>query len=372
MVDEGTTAPKQPSNLLVKVFEIFNENRKKDESTPLLGGNEIKQKTIYYFAYGSNLSSATFRGRRGIKPLSTTNVLCPGNILTFDLDGIPYWEPCFANIREAPSMEQEKIRDGILAAEPPERVVQRYMSELEQLAASGSGEIWKDALVGVVYEITESDFATIIKTEGAGIGYKDIEVDCFVLPPASKKGNVGPVTTIRARTLCAPPGRESSKHPQPSPRYLNILVEGAKEHSLPPAYINYLSSLHGYHHTTWQLKVGGFLFLMNWVIPIALLFQLRSMVIDRQTGLSPRWMQKLEIGFWLLVWFTYKTFYKPLWGDGQNSTGDESVVRVSGYIPDQGLVVDTADLGDAFADAEQKSIETVVKAVMTGNKFELH
>lgn len=329
-VDAEPAMPKPPSNLLFKVFDFFfNENRKKDESTPLLNGNEpehIKEKTLYYLAYGSNLSSATFRGRRGIKPLSATNVLCPGKVLTFDLDGIPYWEPCFANIKDAPPREQEKIRDIISAAESPEKAMQQYVSELEQLAASGGGEIWENALVGVVYEVTESDFATIIRTEGAGIGYKDIEVDCLVLQPSDEKGNVFPATTIRAHTLCAPPGRQCSMSPaQPSPRYLNILVGGANEHSLPRAYINYLSSLPGYRYTRWQLKVGGYLFLINWVIPMALVFQLRSMVIDKVTGRSPRWMQKLETGFWLLVWFTYKAFYKPLWGDGQRSTGDESV-----------------------------------------------
>lgn len=340
MVDADAAAPKQTSNLLIKTFDFFlGENRQKNESTPLLSGNEtgyIKQKTIHYLAYGSNLSSTTFRGRRGIKPLSATNVLCPGKVLTFDLDGIPYWEPCFANIREALPKGQEKIQGRTSAAESPEKIVQQYMSELEQLAATGSGEVWKNALVGVVYEVTEPDFATIIKTEGAGIGYKDIEVECFVLPPADEKGNIGPVTIIRAHTLCAPPGRECSKCPsQPSPRYLNILVEGAKEHSLPPAYIHYLSSIHGYRRTTWQLKVASYLFLINWIIPIALLFKLRGMVIDAATGRSPRWMQKLETEFWRVVWFTYKAFYKPLWGDGQSSTG---VSRVSGYIPIRGTI----------------------------------
>ncbi|KAF8451532.1 hypothetical protein BGX38DRAFT_1080161, partial [Terfezia claveryi] len=251
------------------------------------------QKTIYYLAYGSNLSASIFKDRRGIKPLSATNVLCPGQVLVFDLDGIPYWEPCFANIRE-------------------------YISELEQLLASGSGEVWKNALIGVVYEVTEEDYAKIIKTEGGGAGYKDIEVDCYVLPKVDGQGISGPVTTIKAHTLCAPPNKTNpTSISQPSPRYLGLLVTGAKENSLPQAYINYLFSLHGYCRTTRPQKVGAFLFLAQWILPIAAFLSFKNFFSDKKTGESPGWIQKMEGGMWAAIWFTYRTMYKPIWGDGQ-------------------------------------------------------
>ncbi|KAI7198557.1 hypothetical protein KC316_g11445 [Hortaea werneckii] len=56
-----------------------------------------KKESVLYLAYGSNLSNETFRGNRGIKPLSQINVQVPSLRLTFDLPGIPYAEPCFAN-----------------------------------------------------------------------------------------------------------------------------------------------------------------------------------------------------------------------------------------------------------------------------------
>lgn len=58
--------------------------------------NEEQEKTVLYLAYGSNLSAEVFRGRRGIKPISQVNVYAPELSLTFDLAGIPYFEPCFA------------------------------------------------------------------------------------------------------------------------------------------------------------------------------------------------------------------------------------------------------------------------------------
>jgi hypothetical protein len=53
---------------------------------------EKTEKTILYLAYGSNLSSETFRKTRGIVPISQVNVLVPDLTLTFDLPGVPYLE----------------------------------------------------------------------------------------------------------------------------------------------------------------------------------------------------------------------------------------------------------------------------------------
>ena len=44
-----------------------------------------KAKTVLYLAYGSNLCNETFRGVRGIRPLSQVNVMVPSLRLTFDL-----------------------------------------------------------------------------------------------------------------------------------------------------------------------------------------------------------------------------------------------------------------------------------------------
>lgn len=357
----------EQSTFIVKLWGwLSTEKRKPDETTPLLQKSE-GQKTLYYLAYGSNLSASTFKGRRGIKPLSATNVLCPGQVLVFDLDGIPYWEPCFANIREVSLEEQSNLQRRITAAGTPENVVKEYMAELEQLAASGSGQVWKNALIGVVYEVTEEDYARIIRTEGGGAGYKDVEVDCYVLPKVDEHGISGPATTIKAHTLRAPPNKTNPNSiSQPSPRYLGLLVTGAKENSLPQAYINYLSSLHGYRRTTWPQNVGAFLFLAQWILPIAAFLSFKNLFSDKETGKSPRWIQKMEGGMWVVVWFTYRWMYKPIWGDGQRVIGDEVDMRgrVLGEVKESGahtidMGVDTVDLGDALVDAEEAAVNTV-------------
>lgn len=345
---------------------LSTEKRKPDETTPLLQQHE-GQKTLYYLAYGSNLSASTFKGRRGIKPLSATNVLCPGQVLVFDLNGIPYWEPCFANIREVALEEQSSIQRRITAARTPENVVKEYMTELEQLAARGSGQVWKNALIGVVYEVTEEDYAIIIRTEGGGAGYKDVEVDCYVLPKVNEHGISGPVTTIKAHTLRAPPNKTNSAcTSQPSPRYLGLLVTGAKGNSLPQAYINYLSSLHAYRRTTWLQKVGAFLFLAQWVLPIAAFLSFKNLFSDKKTGISPKWIQKIEGGMLVAVWFTYRWIYKPIWGDGQRTIGDKVDMcgRVLGENKESGahtidMGVDMVGLGDALVDAEEAVVNTV-------------
>jgi len=357
----------EQSTLIVKLWDLLTtEKRKPDETTPLLQKSS-GQKTFYYLAYGSNLAASTFKGRRGIKPLSATNVLCPGQVLVFDLDGIPYWEPCFANIREVAPEEQLHLQRRITAAGTPENVVKEYMAELEQLAASGSGEVWKNALIGVVYEVTEEDYATIIRTEGGGAGYKDVEVDCYVLPKVDEQGISGPVTTIKAHTLRAPPTKTNpTSTSQPSPRYLNLLVTGAKENSLPQAYINYLSSLHGYRRTTRPQKVGAFLFLVQWILPIAAYLSFKSLFSDKKTGISPGWVQKIEGGLWATIWFTYTWMYMPIWGNGQRTIGDEVDMcgRVLGEVKESGahtvdMGVDTVDLGDALVNAEEAVVNTV-------------
>ncbi|PBP25806.1 gliotoxin biosynthesis protein GliK [Diplocarpon rosae] len=122
--------------------------------------------TILYLAYGSNLSAQTFKGTRGINPLSALNVHVPSLTLTFDLPGIPYKEPCFANTRYS---------------SPPSPSNTGYRKDR-----------WHKGLVGVVYEVTPEDYRTIIATEGGGASYHDVVVPCYAIAPGSKTINAMP------------------------------------------------------------------------------------------------------------------------------------------------------------------------------------
>ncbi|KAK7752547.1 hypothetical protein SLS62_005515 [Diatrype stigma] len=160
--------------------------------------------TVLYLAYGSNLSAETFLGTRGIKPLSQTNVRAPLFTLTFDLAGIPYQEPSFANIAplEIPKPKKPlplppKLPPGIpgdptnpppansLSLSPWTKMFYKDGSDGGAAAATATPKnpTWTKGLYGVVYEVTREDYATIIRTEGGGSAYRDVLTPCVPLPP---------------------------------------------------------------------------------------------------------------------------------------------------------------------------------------------
>ncbi|KAL8824294.1 MAG: hypothetical protein Q9191_005150, partial [Dirinaria sp. TL-2023a] len=138
--------------------------------------DEPKPKTILYLAYGSNLCAETFLGKRGIRPLSQINVAVPALVMTFDLAGLPYTEPCFANTAyrhhtEKPPTEKSENTPLLLSQKDKPKYHKNR---------------WLKPLVGVVYEVTPADFAHIIATEGGGASYHDILVDCHPLPAGTE------------------------------------------------------------------------------------------------------------------------------------------------------------------------------------------
>ncbi|GAB1310742.1 gamma-glutamylcyclotransferase [Madurella fahalii] len=184
-----------------------------------------KPKTVLYLAYGSNMCAQTFLGMRGIRPLSQVNVSAPSLDLTFDLPGLPYREPCFANtaIRKLPPVkppfDPPKFPPGI-PDHPP---------QLERPATTQDGSdsgdedkeepaarsrfpgdpVWRKGLYGVVYEVTAEDYARIVATEGGGASYHDILVPCLVLParvgvPEKPSPIPIPPKPFLAHTLYAP------------------------------------------------------------------------------------------------------------------------------------------------------------------------
>jgi hypothetical protein len=52
----------------------------------------------YYFAYGSNLNSDVFEGRRGVTPLDVRVGVLEGYRLAFNMPGVPLLEPSFASV----------------------------------------------------------------------------------------------------------------------------------------------------------------------------------------------------------------------------------------------------------------------------------
>ncbi|KAI5293312.1 hypothetical protein KEM52_005656 [Ascosphaera acerosa] len=147
-------------------------------------GDDDPDRTILYLAYGSNLAAKNFLDRRGVRPVSQINVLVPELRLTFDQPGLPYLEPCFATteFRDPASDDPPATatQGGAAAAAAADR--SRYAEAGRLLATATHKQPWRKPLVGVAYEVTPADYAKIIRTEGGGMAYQDVLVDCFPFP----------------------------------------------------------------------------------------------------------------------------------------------------------------------------------------------
>lgn len=311
MATPTTCRGEQACNALFKVW-----NLQFHRSTPSIGPKLLRTSlsngisdTILYLAYGSNLSAETFKGTRGIKPLSAVNVHVPCLSLTFDLAGIPYIEPCFANTcYRTPSSTTIPTSDD-------------YHKDR-----------WQKGLIGVVYEVTPEDYRTIIATEGGGASYQDVVVDCYELPEGGKTVDAIPKSTpFKAHTLLSPTdntdngGRVSRPDPsyaQASARYLKLITNGAEEHSLPDEYIAYLYNLRPYTITTYRQRMGMVLFLGIWAPCIAAFMGLSKMFADEE-GRIPVWLARALGVLFQLVWGSYDLGFKKVFGDGERTIEKE-------------------------------------------------
>lgn len=291
------------------------------------------EETILYLAYGSNLCIETFRKKRGIRPVSQINVVVPALVLTFNLPGMPYTEPCFGNTkyRQAPA----------LGSNAGNAEKDRYHKQR-----------WHKGLVGVVYEVTLADYAHIIATEGGGASYKDVLVDCYALSddPVIPVPAIPSGTAFKAHTLFAPPpasggarlARPDPDYAQPSLRYLKLITDGATELVLPYEYQEYLHALRGYQMTTTKQRLGQFIFLSIWAPVLTFLFGAGRMFADKR-GRYPPWLTTLAATIFNGVWASYDSFFKDLFGDGERTIESGSSLDI--LDEKQPLLFNSAEVG---------------------------
>ena len=289
-----------------------------DKITPQeLGGGPDHPHTVLYLAYGSNLCAQTFQGKRGIRPLSQVNVVVPELVMTFDLAGVPYVEPCFANTkyRHIPPPTYTSEKSHLLAKMP------KYHKDR-----------WKKGLVGVVYEVTKEDYAHIIATEGGGASYQDVLVDCYELPHNEDIVPELPTSQpFKAHTLYSPilpPGEQPEKggrfsrpdpaYAQASARYIKLITDGADEHALPGEYKDYLHQLRPYTMTTQKQRLGGWIFSTIWLPLISAIFGLNSIFGD-DNGKAPAWLVAVTGAMFRGLWTSYDGVFFALFGDGERT-----------------------------------------------------
>ena len=330
---------RQSESLLESPFDL-----EAPPNTPLreIGGGSEVPKTVFYLAYGSNLCRETFQGRRGIKPLSAVNVVVPQLVMTFDLAGIPYTEPCFANSRyrnPSPTIElstpitpsptsktspKPSLASSLDGASPRDLETKDYHKTR-----------WHKGMVGVVYEVTLQDYTHIIATEGGGSAYQDVLVDCYELPLGSSSVPEVPTTQpFKAHTLYSPLtphgikslkkgskfARPDPNYAQPSARYLKLITDGADEHDIPQEYKNYLHQLRPYTITTLRQRIGGTVFRTFWMPVIFFVFSLNKKFADDK-GRAPAWLNAVSGAIFSTAWVSYDNFFKHLFGDGERTIG---------------------------------------------------
>lgn len=287
--------------------------------------------TVFYLAYGSNLAAETFLRKRGIKPLSQMNVCVPSLRLTFDLPGIPYIEPCFANtaMRDA---DKDSTSDLEKATADPSLCRPPYHKDL-----------WHKPLVGVLYGLTPKDFIHVIETEGGGAAYQDIIVHCYPLPAETSTVPLNPSGDfIRAHTLFAPwtppskrchprpsAGRVTRPDPsyaQPSRRYLKLITDGAAEHNLPAEYREYLAGIRSYKAQERKQRLGKLVFGAIWGPIVMFVFAL-SRIFAGKNGRIPAWLVNVQRKMFETAWRSYDLVFRRIFGDGER-TEDETEAGV--------------------------------------------
>lgn len=151
---------------------------------------------VWYFAYGSNLSADTFRGRRGIEHRRAVPGRLSGWRLVFDKPPLFPIGESYANL----------IADESAAA------------------------------IGVLYEVSEEDLAHIELSEGVSVGnYACIEVQ---VAPLRLEADVDEL--VVAHTLVSDRRDESLC---PSDRYMDLVIGGALAHGLPDDHLEYLRAI---------------------------------------------------------------------------------------------------------------------------------
>jgi 2-hydroxychromene-2-carboxylate isomerase len=148
-----------------------------------MAGPDGNAETLWYFAYGSNMSPGTFVDRRRMRPLATRWGWLAGYRLCFDLPIGPGERGC-ASVTAAPDAR----------------------------------------VAGVLYRIDHADADRLDRTE---LGYRRLLVE--VDADGGER-----IEAFTYQSAVSQPGR------RPSERYLGLLLDGARANALPADYVAWL------------------------------------------------------------------------------------------------------------------------------------
>ena len=166
------------------------------------------------------MATSTMLNLRNINPIASTAAILNDHRLTFNVPGTPFVEPSWAAV-------EEEIGSKVH---------------------------------GVLYKLSEEDFAKVCQTEGVPFAYRLHR--CKVIPYIGDGKTAGEdalscsdIKSTPAFTLIA--GRQQwrkSNDIPPSKSYLNVLLRGAKEFEFDEDYVTYLQNI----KTATNVIGGGF------------------------------------------------------------------------------------------------------------------
>ena len=184
------------------------------------------------------MASSTMINLRELSPLASCAAVLPAHVLRFNIPGVPLVEPSSASVEPVDNIMEKKDKDDV------ETIIE-------------SGQL----VHGVLYKLTEDDFARVCSTEGVPFAYslhrcrcipyagdgKRAGEDCLrrvmgELDEFNMKSNNEwgvPAFTLRA-------AREKWRRDDdiaPSQSYLNVLIQGAKEFRLDETYLQKLQQI---------------------------------------------------------------------------------------------------------------------------------
>ena len=165
-------------------------------------------KIYRYFGFGSNVLPSTMRALRNIEPINATAAVLPNYELRFDGPGGRMGEPSAAFV-------QKSVRQGSS----------------------------QTRVHGVLYALTDDDFAKVGRTEGVPFGYRWERCSVFEYVGNGVDAGANAIASgcsVEAFTL-VPPKRIDTDIP-PSSSYLDLIKQGARSFGFDKDYQQFLEN----------------------------------------------------------------------------------------------------------------------------------
>jgi len=235
-----------------------------------------EEEYIWNFAIGSNMNTKVLEGRRKIFPIEKIPGFCTDHALVFSVLTLPYFEPAMAAIC---SKKNTTIH-------------------------------------GLLVKLTKKQFNHLYMTEGGPSGgYRPLPVKV-----EAYDGRIIDAIAFADKTMSE---YREEKEGTPSRRYMNIIIEGAKENKLDPNYILYLESIKAFQAGL-IVKILFALLHLPLLLVVFLIFTLRFMMlrVGGRAFLAPVLGALINV-VRKVLWISHDYIFSKILGNGGRKVGVE-------------------------------------------------